>query len=145
MFTVTLDVTLDVFDNVVVPSFTVNVLRRFPDTPRVPFETVAPLTLPAIVAVPVVALIVNVLLSIPPLATVKLPLPLTRVANATLPPDVIVATEFSFNVRLLPRRPLNTRLELPFKPVDPTTVPVTPITALLLPARVPPTRPVTFS
>ena len=45
MFTVTLDVTLDVFDKVVVPLFTVNVLRT-PVTPRVPLDDVAPTTLP---------------------------------------------------------------------------------------------------
>ena len=87
MFTVAFDVTLDMFDNVVVPSFTVNVLRRFPVTPRVPFETVAPLTLPAIDAVADGPLIVRVLLNLPPLSTVRLPLPLTRVADVTLPPD----------------------------------------------------------
>ena len=86
MFTLTFEETTDVVDRVVVPLFTVNVLR-LPVTPRVPLEIVASLTLPAIDAVPVVELIVRVLLNLPPLSTVRLPLPLTRVADVTLPPD----------------------------------------------------------
>ena len=51
MFTVTFEETTDVFDRVVVPLFTVNVLRS-PVTPRVPLEIVAPITLPETVAFP---------------------------------------------------------------------------------------------
>ena len=125
LFTVTFDETTEVFDRVVVPLFSVNVLRRFPDTPSVPFEIVASLTLPAIVAVPDSPLIVRVLLNLPPLSTVRRPLPLTRAAPVTLPRVWIVATELSFNVRLLPSSPLDTRFPSALSVTDPPTRPVT--------------------
>ena len=106
-------------------------------------DVTAPTTLPAMDPLPVFPVINSVLLSTPPLSTVKLPLPLTVVTPTTLPPVWIVATDVSFSVSVLPSVPLFVRFALLFNVVAPTTWPVTWINALSLPVNVPPTRPST--
>ena len=95
-----------------------------------PFEVVAPPTLPATEATPVFAVIERVLLSTLPMFTVRLPLSLTVVKPTTLAPDWIVASVVPLRVRLSDNVPLVTRFALLFRVVTPPTVPDTTRTEL---------------